>query len=261
MANGNRKVRRRVSTEGSRTEFPLRHSFEAAPVTIPVWWVNSIVAIFLLPVAAIWTQVFFNQFSDVAIHRQFWATEEFWFFFLGVDLWVLAFFGLPRPLLIYVFGHELTHALWVWAMGGRVTTFRVRRDGGHIITDTHNFWIALAPYFFPIYSIFAILVYGAAGLVVDVLPYRQFLFAVLGITWGFHVSFTLWMISKGQTDLTYYGTFFSLVIIYLMNLLVLTILLIVASPHITWIEFGEDLGARAMDFSAWAWARLRVAGS
>jgi hypothetical protein len=58
------------------------------------------------------------------------------------------------------------------------------------------------------------------------------------------------MISKGQ-DLTYYGTFFSLVIIYLMNLLVLTIFLILASPHITWIAFGADLSNGAMDFSAW----------
>ena len=58
-------------------------------------------------------------------------------------------------MLVYVFGHELTHALWVWLMGGRVSRFRVGRDGGHIVTDRNNFWIALAPYFFPLYSIFA----------------------------------------------------------------------------------------------------------
>ena len=56
-------------------------------------------------------------------------------------------------MVLYVFGHELTHALWVWLMGGRVSRFRVGRDGGHIVTDKNNFWIALAPYFFPLYSL------------------------------------------------------------------------------------------------------------
>ena len=40
--------------------------------------------------------------------------------------------------------------LWVLLMGGRVSRFRVGRDGGHIVTDRNNFWIALAPYFFPL---------------------------------------------------------------------------------------------------------------
>ena len=76
------------------------------------------------------------------------------------------------------------------------------------------------------------------------------LFALIGITWAFHISFTVWMIPKGQTDLTYHGTFFSLVIIYLMNLLVLTVLLIVASPHVTWLAFGQDLLENGGSFAA-----------
>ena len=31
-----------------------------------------------------------------------------------------------------------------------------------MVTTKENFWIALAPYFFPIYSIFAIAIYGGA---------------------------------------------------------------------------------------------------
>ena len=41
----------------------------------------------------------------------------------GVVLWLVTFFGLPRPLWLYVFGHELTHAIWVMIMGGRVHRF------------------------------------------------------------------------------------------------------------------------------------------
>jgi len=31
---------------------------------------------------------------------------------------------LPKPMWIYVFGHELTHAVWTWLMGGRVKKFK-----------------------------------------------------------------------------------------------------------------------------------------
>ena len=130
------------------------------PLTVPTRWVKNIIALFLLPWCAILTQTFFTAFTRATIHQQLWAGAEFWFFTLGAVLWLIAFFGLPRPVIIYVFGHELTHVLWVWLMGGRVSKFRVSSDGGHIVTNRTNFLIALAPYFFPLYSVLAIAVYG-----------------------------------------------------------------------------------------------------
>jgi hypothetical protein len=221
------------------------------PLAIPVVWVSTFVGLLLLAPAWISTETFFTCFRSVAMHHRFWASEECWFFGLGAVLWVIAFLGLPRPLIIYVFGHELTHALWVWIMGGRVSDFRVSRDGGYIISDKQNFWIALAPYFFPLYSIVVIIAYGVGSLFTNMEPYHRELYAFIGATWAFHVSFTLWMIPKGQTDLTYYGTFFSLVIIYLMNLAVLTALLIIASPHVTWRGFGLEWMLHARVFLHW----------
>jgi hypothetical protein len=91
-------------------------------------------AIFLLPICGVLTQTFFTAFARATVTQRLWTGEEFWFFSLGAVLWLIAFFGLPRPILIYVFGHELTHALWVWLMGGRVSRFRVGPDGGHVVT-------------------------------------------------------------------------------------------------------------------------------
>ncbi|HEY8903974.1 MAG TPA: hypothetical protein VIM48_09705, partial [Chthoniobacterales bacterium] len=108
------------------------------PATVPTRWVKFVVALFLLPPAWLLTQTFFTVFARATLHDAFWATEEFWFFALGLVIWLGAFFGLPRPLWIYVFGHELTHALWVWIMGGRVSQFRITRDGGHILSDRIN---------------------------------------------------------------------------------------------------------------------------
>ncbi len=221
------------------------------PLTVPTRWVKNIIAVFLLPWCAILTQTFFTAFNRATMDQRLWAGAEFWFFSLGAVLWFITFFGLPRPVIVYVFGHELTHALWVWLMGGRVSKFRVGGDGGHIVTNRTNFWIALAPYFFPLYSVLAIVVYGITSLFLNVAPYGQLLFATIGITWAFHFTFTAWMIPKNQTDLSDHGTFFSLVFIYGMNLILLSALLIIASPEITFASFGADLVANLRVFSEW----------
>ena len=191
--------------------------FGPGPLMVPTKWVKFIVALFLLPLCAVLSQTFFTSFARATVAERLWTGEEFWFFSLGAVLWLIAFFGLPRPLVLYVFGHELTHALWVWLMGGRVSRFRVGRDGGHILTDKNNFLIALAPYFFPLYSILILAIYGALSLFVNMQPYGRLLYALVGVTWAFHFTFTCWMIPKNQSDLSDNGTTFSVVVIYLMN--------------------------------------------
>jgi hypothetical protein len=219
-----------------------RGSATMTSLMIPTRWVKFVFAIFLLPVCAILTQTFFTVFARATIAQQLWTAEPFWF---------IAFSGLPRPILLYVFGHELTHAIWVWLMGGRVTRFRVGRDGGHVVTNRTNFWIALAPYFFPFYSILAIAIYGLLSVFYNVQPYGRLLYAVIGATWAFHLTFTAWMIPKNQTDLRDHGTFFSLTVIYVMNLVLLCVMLIIASPLITFASFAADLGKNIGTFSQW----------
>jgi len=136
-------------------------------------------------------------------------------------------------------------------MGGRVSRFRVSREGGHVVTSKANFWIALAPYFFPIYSILAIGIYGVLSLLLNVQPYGRLLYAVIGATWAFHFTFTCWMVPKNQTDLSDQGTFFSLVVIFLMNLLLLSVMLVLASPQITFASFSTDLLANLGNFVQW----------
>jgi hypothetical protein len=92
-------------------------------------------------------------------------------------------------------------------------------------------------------------------------PYGRWLYAVIGATWAFHFTFTCWMIPKNQTDLSDQGTFFSLVIIYLMNLLLLSVMLILASPQITFAGFASDLLINLGNFARWLvdlFGRLRA---
>jgi hypothetical protein len=241
-------VRRRVTVAPYIVPKGRVKSF-SAPLMVPTKWVKFIVALFLLPICAILSQTFFTSFARATVSERLWAGVEFWFFSLGAVLWLIAFFGLPRPIVLYVFGHELTHALWVCLMGGRVSRFKVGREGGHILTDKNNFLIALAPYFFPLYSILVIALYGALSLFVNMQPYGRLLYALIGGTWAFHLTFTCWMIPKNQSDLSDNGTIFSLVVIYLINLLLLSAMLIIVSPHITFASFGADILRNIANFS------------
>ncbi len=242
-----KKRRRRRLNTGPGTQYERAER----EWVIPVRWLKQIIAVFLIPPAWILTRAFFSSFSAATVQHGFWASEEFWFFSLGTLLWVIAFFGLPRPMLLYVFAHELTHAIWTWLMGGKVSQFRVSRTGGYVVTDTNNFWISLAPYFFPVYSILVLLLYGGIGVFVDVEPYKRLLFGVVGFTWSFHVTFAIWMLWQGQTDLVEHGTFFSMMVIYLINFSALSVMLIVACRDVTFSYFGKELLQGTKEFAGW----------
>src|SRR4029077_18184638 len=95
------------------------------------------------------------------------------------------------------------------------------------------------------------------GLFLNMQSYGPLLYAVIGATWAFHFTFTCWMIPKNQTDLSDQGTFFSLVVIYVMNLLLLSTMLILASPQITFASFGGDLLMNLGNFAQWMVHLLR----
>jgi len=237
--------RKRRNTRPTKLRATIARAF---PETVPTRWVKSVIAVFLLPLAWVLSQTFFSAFTAVTVHADFWATMEFWFFSLGVLIWMVPFFMLPRPVTYYVFGHELTHAIWVWLMGGRVSEFKVSADGGHILANKINTWIALAPYFFPIYSLLVIVIYGIAGIFWDMTPFQPVLFMLIGATWAFHITFTVWMIPRGQSDLAYGGMLFSLVVIYILNVTLLSVFLIIASASISWSGFVKDLMLNGWEF-------------
>ncbi len=151
-------------------------------------------------------------------------------FLIGLGIWFAVFLLVPRPMWFYVFGHELTHAVWTWICGGRVFRFRVTAAGGLVQTDRANFFIALAPYFFPIYSLLVLWLWWLTGFWVRLDSVEWLLFSLLGFTWGFHAAFTALMIPTSQQDITDHGWTFSLSLIYLANLVLILGFLLAISP-------------------------------
>ena len=107
----------------------------------------------------------------------------------GAACWIVIFLLLPKPMWIYVFGHELTHALWTWLFGGEVKKMKITSAGGHVVISKTNFLIALAPYFFPLY---VVLVIGGFALGRWLWDWPLFIFILLsGGGMGFTVHLTV----------------------------------------------------------------------
>lgn len=141
----------------------------------------------------------------------------------GAACWVVIYLLLPKPMRIYVFGHELTHALWVWFFGGSVKKFKATSDGGHVIADKTNFLIALAPYFFPVYAAMIVALFAAGHLAWNWKNYLVWFHLLVGAAYAFHVTLTWHILKTRQSDITSQGYLFSAVIIFLGNALLLLI--------------------------------------
>jgi hypothetical protein len=189
---------------------------------------------FLLPFCWMTTWVFLQRFSEAALEQGFWHSQQFWYFAVGAVLmlgWFFSKIGQSAFLYCYVFGHELTHAVFVKFFGGKVLDIDWSSEGGYVTTDKSNWLISLSPYFVPFWSIIALIVYLAVSLVSEIKPMgNQIFYGVIGATWSFHLAWTLWMIPRDQPDLKDNGTFLSLVLIYFGNLIVLILLLCCATP-------------------------------
>jgi hypothetical protein len=221
-------------------------------------WLTGLI---LLPLCWVTTWTLLSRFSHATLVQGFWQSAEFWYFATGALLMAGWFWsGLLQSffLYLYVLGHELTHAVFVLLFRGRVTDFHVSTAGGYITTNKTNLIIALSPYFVPFWSIIAALVHTAIRLSTDTHPGWELAFyAAMGVTWTFHMVWTLWMIPRDQPDLRENGTFLSLVVIYLANVLVLVMLLCAAedSPVATARDFAREWLRHAITWShaVWQW--------
>ncbi len=247
----NRNSRLQSSTTNQMSQRP-----DSGGIDIPLNWLKSGVGVLLLPCCIIATQSFLSAFGETSAKTLLIRSAEIWFFFIGVLLWLIYFIGLPRPLYLYVLGHELTHAFFVLLCGGKISEFKVKSGGGHIVTNKNNVMISLSPYFIPFYSVIVIGIFGIIGFFVDGLfdyhpnvllwgrigfSWSWVLYMSVGITWCFHLTFTSWMITKNQPDLKQNGTFFSLVFIYFINLIILSGILIIVSQEVSLTGFVQSL--------------------
>lgn len=210
-----------------------------------------IVAILLLPVClgaarALWLVIRASSNAET-----FWVATG-----AGAACWIAVFLLLPKPMLAYVFGHELTHAFWTWLFGGKVKRFKASSAGGHVIISKTNFLIALAPYFFPLYVFLVIGVFWLGNLIWDWRIFLVWFHLLVGAAYAFHATLTWHILKTHQSDISQQGYFFSAVVIFLGNTVVLLVCIPLLLPNVGlltalrwWLESTGEVLHRLTRFS------------
>jgi hypothetical protein len=177
-------------------------------------WIKFIIAILLMPVCAGAAKALWMVIARCGSADTTWVP-----LLAGAVCWVVIFFLLPKPMWLYVLGHELTHVVWTWLFGGAVKKMKITSSGGHVVISKTNFLIALAPYFFPLYAVIVIGVF-ALGRLIWHWPLVWF-HLLVGAAYAFHVTLTIHVLQTRQSDITSQGYLFSGVVIFLGNVCVL----------------------------------------
>jgi hypothetical protein len=239
----------------------------------PEWRKRKLLlGLILLPVCVVAAITLFELFFRATVDGKFWKTEGFWFFAFGGTLWMVMGWMRVQPAWLYVFAHEFTHAITARLSGGKVHAMHITEDGGFIETDKSNWFITLSPYLVPLYTVVVFALYGLLSAFVDmqapvfftvpllgVVMWVKWVWAVyflVGLTWCFHLTFTIEVLHTEQSDLRQNGEFFSLILIFMANLALIGALFIAASPTVGWMNVWED--ARSLVETVWGWAKAVV---
>lgn len=168
-----------------------------------------------------------------------------WPFLGGLGGGLLFFVLIARVLVLYVFGHELTHWLAAKLFMRETGDIEAGTRGGNVEIMHPNIWITLAPYFIPFYTVLWIILYGIFRYGYGAPPpptMMRIFYAGVGITYAFHVVCTLHSLMREQSDLRQHGHFLSLSLIAFCNTVIVAVGLLTVTRQ--WAQGWDLLGRR-----------------
>jgi hypothetical protein len=132
----------------------------------------------------------------------------------GIFLILWTFYLSRRENFWSVVEHEFTHALFALIFLKRVRTLSANRNrGGLVQVEGGNWVIALAPYFFPLLSLFIILIKP-----IIFSSHQWILNLLLGFSLMFHYVYLFGEFHPSQPDLRESGLVFAIIIILFFNI-------------------------------------------
>ena len=226
-------------------------------------WAKFLAGLLLLPLCAALTMTLWRTVVILAQSPTRLPMLHAFACVSGIAIWAIVWLFLPPMTRTYVLGHELTHALWAVLFGGKASGLKVTERGGSVRVTKNNAWVTLSPYFFPLYSfLVALLWILSAWLWPPIRPFAPIFLFWIGLTWSFHLTFTLRFLAYSQPDIREHGRLFSHALIYALNLLSVCTALVAVS---SW-SFAEALAdlldnldllaAAARHVYEWALTRL-----
>ena len=146
----------------------------------------------------------------------------------GFGFWLILWFTCTRPYRSYILAHELTHALWGVVCGYRILGMHIGEEDGYVELSGSNWMVTLAPYFFPLYTLILVAIWSSMSLFMDLTHFQPFILGAVGLSWGFHLTFTLVMARRNQPDLVACGPLFAYPVVIGANTAFLCLFLVVA---------------------------------
>lgn len=195
--------------------------------------IHIILAILFLPVCFSTGLIFYEEIGSINT-----LSRNQLFFFYGCISYLIFHTIVFKPERIYIFSHEMMHAIAAILSGGKVSSFKVSKSGGSIRTNKSNISISLAPYLFPFYTVLTAIIYFIlAHFNKNVLVFsRPFLF-IIGFTLTFHIVLTIDFLKMKQTDLIGTGYIFSIELIYFVNILLIVFIFSLLFEEIRFARF------------------------
>lgn len=177
-----------------------------------------------------------QSLSSVLKESGYFINGQSRYFTLGFLLYFPLHIIFRRFIIIHIFGHELTHAIWAALFGGKVQEiYASQSNGGFTVYTKENFLVLLAPYFFPLYALVFLFLFH-----VSKSPYDNFFLMFTGVSISFHIVLTLWSIRLGQSDIKRVGVIFSLCFILMMNVLIIGMIICSVQPGCNPLDFVEQ---------------------
>lgn len=231
---------------------------------------RSIGLLLLLPLSIVMTFALLVQLYHAApmvSSTSFLLSEPVWYSLMGVGLFLsLRIISQLEPITVYIYvlGHELTHAIAAWLSFSKVQTIHFDMEGGYVETEADNLFVALSPYFVPLWMLCWLSILFVVNFFFPFAEYNAWFYAGLGFWWTFHLHWTAWIIPREQPDLLENELVFSTLLIMLINVGILIGLLIcfgVVSPSGYYTDFlncARSIWAMLSDVSLWFWETFRI---
>jgi len=178
---------------------------------------NLVIGIILLPLAIPVSKAFYNQLTGIAIGN----SENPRYFLWGAAAYIFVHLFFFKPNFFYNLGHEVVHVISTWLSFGKAKKIKVSGQSGSVQTTKSNFFINLSPYFVPIYPILISVAYFIISKYQDISAYLPYFIFGIGFTLAMHIIMTVDVLKTKQPDLVKTGYLFSLVSIYVLNVLLL----------------------------------------
>lgn len=198
---------------------------------------KSLLGIFLLPAAAGTALALYYNLKLLSLGS---LSSAQWLFLGGVFFYFAVHLFFFKPVYLYVFGHELVHAVAAWLCAGKIKGFKVSKTGGSVKTTKSNFFISLAPYFIPSYVIIFSVIYFAVSLIFNLEFLVPGFIFIMGAAIAFHLVMTADVLKKKQPDIFETGYVFSFVLIFTANVIVLVLMLSLLFEQVSMGAFFRD---------------------